>query len=345
MRPSIGSNGIIWFFAFMYFACYVPFSGLTKALSEGTYPGMTTPVAGAALLPIATMMSLVVMLVFLSVMGWWKYAGTRRVLGRDIPFPSVWTALSGLCTSVILTTTTLAYTFDGVSIVFMMLLMRGGVLIIAPTVDAMTGRPTRWFSWVGLGFSMAALVAAFADKGGYEITIIAIVDLTFYLAAYLIRLRLMSRRAKSADTETTLKYFVEEQLVTTPSALLILGVLALIGQGGFMEALRDGFTTHFESGLVIETLVIGLFSQGAGIFGTLVFLDKRENTFSVPVNRASSILAGVTASFVLALWLDAPYPSSSQLLGAGLVTGAIVALSVGPMIDKRRKARAAASQA
>ncbi len=43
--------------------------------------------------------------------------------------------LSGLGTAIIIGTTTLAFTFTGVSILFALLLMRGGVLIIAPTVD------------------------------------------------------------------------------------------------------------------------------------------------------------------------------------------------------------------
>lgn len=339
-RPAIGSNNIIWLFAALYFACYVPFSGLTKAMSLGAYPGMEADadagIAGATILPVATAASLVVMLIFISSMRWWRYAGTRRIAGRDIPWPGKWTALSGLCTAMILTTTTLAYAIDGVSIVFMMLLMRGGVLIIAPVVDASTGRKTRWYSWVGLALSMGALVVAFADKGSYELTIVAVIDLFFYLASYVIRLRLMSRRAKSADTDTTLRYFVEEQLVTVPAALVILAILALIGQGAFMEQVRAGFTTHLESGLVLETMVIGVFSQGAGIFGTLVFLDKRENTFSVPVNRASSILAGVVATAGLAWWLDLAPPSVMQLIAVALVVVAIVILSVVPIMERRR---------
>ena len=46
---------------------------------------------------------------------------------------------SGMATAVIIGTTTLNYTFVGVSILFA-LLMRGGVLILAPVVDALLGR-------------------------------------------------------------------------------------------------------------------------------------------------------------------------------------------------------------
>lgn len=340
-RPSVGSNNVIWVFAGLYFACYVPFSGLTKALSKGAYPGMDAPLSGATILPIATAASLVVMLIFISVMGWWRYAGTRRIAGRNIPFPGKWTALSGLCTAMILTTTTMAYAIDGVSIVFMMLLMRGGVLIIAPVIDSWTGRATRWYSWVGLALSMGALVVAFSDDSSYDLTVVAVVDLFFYLASYAIRLRLMSHRAKSEDTDQTLRYFVEEQLVTAPAALLMLAILALIGEGAFLQEIRAGFTTHIHSGLVLETIIIGVFSQGAGIFGTLVFLDKRENTYSVPVNRASSILAGVTATVVLSLWLGLPSPGTAELVAVGLVVTAILVLGLAPTMERRRAAKKA----
>lgn len=333
--PQLGGKHAIWLFAFGYFACYVPYSALTKALSKGVFPGLANPIHGPTLLPIATLTSLTVMLIFLTVMGWWKHANQRTIAGRSLPFPTRWTALSGLCTSAILTTTTLAYTFDGVSIVFVMLLMRGGVLILAPMVDALTGRRTRWFSWIGLGLSFMSLLVAFAEEGGYLITAACALDIGLYLTAYFIRLRFMSRLAKSDDRQATLRYFVEEQLVATPATMVMLVAAAAVGQGPFMGQVRAGFV-HLPSAVILPTILVGALSQGTGIFGTLVFLDKSENTFSVPVNRSSSILAGVCASTLLAVLVGLPMPSSHELAGAGLVLLAIVVLTLGPTLEKRR---------
>jgi len=127
----------IWWWAAGYFLAYAPYSALTKALAEG-HLGPKVP--GNTMLPVATLSSLVVMLVFLYATGWWKSAHTREVLGFTVPWPTRWTALSGLCGATILTTTTLAYTIEGVSIVFMMLLLRGGMLAMAPLIDALS----RW---------------------------------------------------------------------------------------------------------------------------------------------------------------------------------------------------------
>jgi hypothetical protein len=82
-------------------------------------------------------------------------------------------------------------------------------------------------------------------------------------------------------------------------------------------------------------LLIGVLSQGTGIFGALVLLDKRENTFSVPVNRASSLLAGVTAT--LAMWgLGLGKPLDwKEAVGAGLVIAAIVVLSLPGLLKKK----------
>src|SRR5690606_25844638 len=109
-------------------------------------------------------------------------------------------------------------------------------------------------------------------------------------AAYFVRLRFMSKLAKSEDASLRTRYFVEEQMVATPVLVVFLAACALIGQGEFMGQVRAGFTTFLDRPIVFEAILIGLFSQGTGVFGGLVLLDKREHTYSVPVNRCSSIL-------------------------------------------------------
>jgi drug/metabolite transporter (DMT)-like permease len=336
-RPSIIGEYAIWGFAFGYFACYVPYSALTKALSDGLLRGMSRGISGFELLPSTALASLVGMFVFLSAMRWWKFAGRREIFGRSIPVPGIWTFSSGLCTAAIIATTTLAYTFSGVSIVFMMLLMRGGVLITAPLVDFVSRRKVRWFSWLALSLSLGALLVAFFGKtqSSLAMTLVAGIDVAVYLASYFIRLRFMSRLAKSDDPNATKRFFVEEQMTATPAVVFILAVIALINHGEMMGDIRRGFTTFFLGDRVFEAIVIGLFSQGTGVFGGLILLDKRENSFCVPVNRASSILAGICASYALYLFLGKRPPSSVELAGAALVVCAIVVLSLPSLLKKR----------
>lgn len=330
----------IWGYAFGYFACYVPYSALAKGLSSGLFAGMPRGISGFELLPLTTLASLVGMFVFITAMRWWQFAGHKTVLGVSLPMPNVWTFLSGVCTAAIIATTTLAYTFDGVSIVFMMLLMRGGVLVIAPIVDFVSRRHVRWFSWVALSLSMGALLVAFfgGSKSSLAVTTVAAIDVVVYLGGYFVRLRFMSRLAKSEDPNATKRYFVEEQMTATPVVVLALATLAIIGKGDLMQDVRHGFTEVWKNSRVLEVLVVGMLSQGTGIFGGLILLDRRENSFCVPVNRASSILAGISASFALYFAVGKSPPGAVELFGASLVVAAIVALSLPGVLAKRRAA-------
>jgi hypothetical protein len=333
------SDYSIWAFAFGYFASYVPYSALTKGVSSGRIGGEQVP--GVELLPISAMASLAGMFLFITAMRWWKYATPLVIGGFRLPRPTRYTLLSGVCTSGVIATTTLAYTFEGISIVFMMLLLRGGVLILAPIVDSMSGRRVRWFSTVGLVLSINALLVAFLEDkdAGLRLTWVAMADVALYLGCYFVRLRFMSKLAKSEDAAARTRYFVEEQMVATPVLVLFLATCALIGEGEFMQHLRAGFTTFFDGPVVTEGILIGLFSQGTGIFGGLILLDKRENTYSVPVNRCSSILAGVAASYAIMIWLDGRAPSTHELMGAGLIVQAILFLTV-PVFLRRSHSRA-----
>ncbi|PJB37987.1 MAG: hypothetical protein CO108_19770 [Deltaproteobacteria bacterium CG_4_9_14_3_um_filter_63_12] len=334
-KPRFG----IWTFALGYLAAYVPYSAMTKGLTTGKFAGTVVP--GFELLPPTVAASVVGMLIFISAMGWWKFAAHSTVMGISIPRPTRWTLMSGLCTGLIVVTTTMAYTIQGVSIVFAMLLMRGGVLIMSPVVDAITGRRVRWFSWLGLALSMGALVVAFAEppKPGisrWAFSTLLAVDIGIYLASYFVRLRFMAKLAKSDDVSATKKYFVEEQIVATPSVLLLLAIFAYIGGNESFQLLRDGFTAFWSRPVVLPAMAVGICSQFTGVFGALVLLDKSETAFAVPVNRSSSILAGVFASLALHTIFEVRLPSAYQFAGAAMIIGAIVFLTIPSMMEKRR---------
>lgn len=327
----------IWWYALGYFAAYAPYALLTKALSGGRLPGAPSGASGLAILPISTAVSALAMMAFLGASGLWRRAPRRRLGPLSIPVPRALTLLSGACTAAIVLTTTLAYTFEGTSIVLMMLLMRGGVLAIAPIVDFATRRRVRWYSWTALALSAAALAVAIApDEHGARIGALAALDAAVYLAAYFVRLRLMSGLAKG-DRDANLRFFAEEQLVATPLALAALVLVALIDRGPLGAELARGFVELPRTPALGWVALIGAFSQGTGVFGALVLLDARENTFSVPVNRASSILAGVLATLALGWMLGGPPLEIGELAGAALVGLAIAILALGPRASARAR--------
>lgn len=329
----------IWWYALGYFACYVPFSAMTKAVSGGFLPGgHHTPVSGTAILPGSVMASFALAIAFVFLSGWWHDAHKFHIGPITLPRPSAPTLWSGMATAVIIVTTTLAYTIDGVSIVFMMLLMRGGVLVLAPVIDSSTGRKVKLAPLIALFLSLGALVAAFLDRGGFDLHVVAVVDIVAYLLAYFLRLRLMSRNAKNASSSQTRRYFVEEQLVAVPALLTVLGALALFHPGELGDQLRLGFTDLLMGPQLGPIIFIGLLSQGTGIFGGLILLDRRANTFCVPVNRASSILAGAVASTMLAMSGHKAWPGVGQYVGAGLLVVAIFVLAAPSLLAKAKPA-------
>lgn len=319
------SRAALFALALGYFGCYVPYSAITKALTSPAIRG-DAAATGLALLPIMTLASTLSMLATISVLGWWRYA---RPPGRRLPRPNRWTFLSGLATAMILVTTTLAYTFDGVSLPFVMLVMRGGVLVLAPIVDLLTGRTIRWFSWAALALSLISLVDAFATRSG-AVPLLCALDLALYLAGYFVRLRLMARLGKSEDPATRRRFFVGEQMVATPAAVLLLAVLAAVGPEALHAPLRAGFVGAWTSQAAAWAVLAGICSQGTGVFGGLLLLDASEATYCVPLNRASSILGGLFAAASLALLFDGPPPSSWELAGAGLLVAAVAVLWLGP---------------
>jgi glyoxylase-like metal-dependent hydrolase (beta-lactamase superfamily II) len=157
VEPEVrGSPTGIWWLALGYFGSYVWFSALVTALTHGLLPALLGSASGFEILPAAALGAVATSLVGISVLGWWKYCNVRQCLGVPVPVPSRITLRSGLCYAVIIETTILAYSFKGMSIVFALLLMRGGVLTIAPVVDWMGRRKVHWYSWGSLGLSLLA---------------------------------------------------------------------------------------------------------------------------------------------------------------------------------------------
>jgi hypothetical protein len=114
--------------AFGYFAFYIPYSAMTKALSQGLLPGQDGPVPGFLLLPATTIATSSGLLAAMTMAGGWSSLGRWRLGPLNFPTVRLLPLISGLATAVIIATTTLNYTSTGVSILLALLLMRGGVL-------------------------------------------------------------------------------------------------------------------------------------------------------------------------------------------------------------------------
>ena len=318
----------LWACVIGYGAAYVPYSLLAKGISKGLFSADRQGLDGPVLLPVSMLFSVVVMFAFWWRAGWWQDAARARPwrLGRLLlprPRPGTW--LAGVCVAGISASTTLAFTFEGVSIVLALLLMRGGILVMAPVIDALQGRAIRPRAWAGFALTLAALLVSLRGNAGGGIPPGCAATLAVYFASYFARFWVMTRLAKTVDEADNRRFLIEEQMVG--NGLLVAGILALAalpGGAGAPGELRRGLCGLWgDPGLVVALLAMGLCSAGTGMFGTLVFLDHRENTFCVPLNRAASLLAGVAATLLLAAFFGTGAPRPPELMGVGLVTAAL----------------------
>jgi hypothetical protein len=74
-----------------------------------------------------------------------------------------------------------------------------------------------------------------------------------------------------------------------------------------------------------------------GVLGAFILLDKRENTFCVPLERSASILGGIMAAYVLAWRHRLPQPTTGELIGVALLVIAITVLSWGSRLEMGKK--------
>ncbi|MGH2399656.1 MAG: hypothetical protein ACRDF6_07400, partial [bacterium] len=310
-----------------YFLWYTPYSALAKSISGGMLPGMENPVGGLVLLPAHTIGQLLVMPLFVLWSGWWRYSGRRQIAGRSVLFPARHTAAAAFWMAIIVLCTTLNFTSAGASIVFALVLMRIGTMIISPTVDLMRRRKIHWYSGAALALCMASAAVALADLNNYSLTLPAVLSLAGYCTAYYVRFRIMSAHAKTGDLELDRRYFIEEHMTTPFMMLAIIGIPALINVGPLMESLRIGFTTFLGTPEVIPAMLIGVCYEGLFIMTSLIFLDRREFSFNIPVHVCASLLAGVVASLALSGMFDARQPSSAQYVAAVTVILAAFMLS------------------
>jgi len=303
----------IWLFGLGYFIAYTPYAGLVKAMSAGKLPGLDG-IEGLTLLPSVLAGTIVTLPIYVLLLGWWRYA---RVPSRAV-------IISGFGTSLIIATTTLAYAFHNISVLFALLLLRGGMLIIAPITDLIGRRRVRWFSSVALVISLTAVLLGIVATTNYQLTLAAIINLAVYLAGYQIRLPKMTKYAKVEHPETTRTYFVGEIMVT----LVFLALIPLIGSALGISTLRNGLALIVSGSATANVgFLIGALYATLYVFTTLIYLDRRENTFCMAMNCCSSLLAGIVASFGLSQLLGMATPQWFELTGVGMVIVALMFLS------------------
>lgn len=328
------------------FASYIPFTMLTKMATKGLFEGMNgAGFNGSQIQAVIAIANFIIMFGFITLAGWWKYATHSKFLRISFPRPQWFTVISGICTIAQILTVVLIYTFSGISIIFATLLMKGASLMAAPIVDLLSKKRKRkiyWPSLVAAGLALISLFIAFFEKVGTEMTWPCFIVIITYTLSYSVKLFTMSNFAKSGDIEEKKRYFVEEQIVASPGLLFGLLIVGVNGTntkiGSLTSDIWYGFATLPLTGYFWHIFALGSSSAIIGLFANLMLLDKRENTFCVAANRSASILAGVAATYILAIFYAQALPNSYMLISTAIIIFAIIFLGYRKIAEKKQQA-------
>lgn len=317
-------------YVFLYFLAYLPNVIITKLISSQPHAGLGRPLSGLEILPSSLIISTILTYLFIWLSGWHRDSHGHVVGGIRVPVPTRYTLLSGLGTALVLFTVPLSFTFEGVSIPFIQLLMRGDILIIAPLVDIIFGRKVRWWSWTALLMVLVALGITLSDRGGLSLPPLAILTVILYTIGYFVRLAVMTKVSKSGDSASIRQYFVEEKIFALPLSVAILAAISASGIGQQAGALSWGFVAVWADPVIWPLFWIGLTLTIVSVFAAIILLDERENAYCVPLERAASLIAGVGGTILLAWFWAQPMPRPAELVGASILIAAIVLLSLAP---------------
>ncbi len=320
---------------FLYFLAYLPNVMLTRWVATTLNAGLGRPLTGLETLPASLTVNLVLTWLFIWASSWHRDANAVQLGKWRVPCPDRLTFISGIGTALVLFTVPLSYTFQGVSIPFIQLIMRGDILVIAPLVDIVFSRRVRWWSWAALGMVLVAMVVTLTDRGGLKLPPLAILTVVLYTIGYFVRLSVMTKIGKNGDEALVRRYFVEEKIVALPLSIAFLAAISASGLGGQAGELRWGFIDVWSDPVIWPLAGIGVTLTVVSVFAIKILLDPRENAYCVPLERAASLVAGVGGSVLLALYFTGKMPRPAEFIGAGILIAAIFLLSLAPRFARK----------
>lgn len=304
------------------------------------------------------------------VLRWLRLKSNRTVQWGPLRFPSelLYIIPSGVCTAIIIPTTTLMYTLP-ISVMVAMVMMRGSVIVISRVVDAIqiqrgilkkkvygvenwgvvfallaVGTNILWtpsfinafvdfMTGIGFGALESMRLTVEQGKGGFEFlqSVEAITIMSLYIGAYSIRIYIMNfyknTRAKGVPQDNK-GFFAFEQIFASLTMLLAaLFFFNVAGSPGWM----DSRVIEFHDALLNLDLLTVLSGVPFGIvafFSVFLFMfPGRTATFAGLVNRLTSLIAGTTATVMMAVFFGSSMPNFQAWLSLLFIFTAVFFLT------------------
>ncbi len=276
---------------------------------------------------------------------WFRLQSARpvRFAGLTFPFELLVIVPSGICTAVVIPTTTLMYTLP-ISVMVAMVIMRGSVIVISRIVDAIQVRQGLLHKQVymeeniAVAFAIAAVaVPVFAaGEGGFDFlhSKPAMAIFGAYVTAYAIRIYLMNWYKNTAGKgvpRDNRSFFGVEQITSTLTLILAAFIVfhspALFGWAGeVIDLYRGAYTAPHPrwNGGILSGTAFG----AVAFFSVFLFMFKgRTATFAGLVNRLTSLIAGTVATLIFHYSFGGRFPKPKDWISLGLIFVAIIFLT------------------
>jgi hypothetical protein len=307
-----------------YFFFYVIYTMMTKYLTGPAKAGLPG-VDQIELLIFSTVGGSLICLLVVLFGRWARMESAHMVTWGKLRFPVEYLYIipSGICTAVIIPTTTLMYTLLR-SVMVAMLIMRGSIIVISRLIDAIQikagilHKKVYWEEEIACVFAILAVcVQLFFVKGGageaelfHNAT--AMMVLGGYLLAYFIRIYIMNyyknTRGKGCK-QNNKAFFGVEQVSASGAILLALLVVMLLPsqRTNLIYMLQMNYWSH--SPYVFGDVLTGTAYGIVAFFSVFIFMFKgRTATFAGLSNRLTSLIAGTAATLLFALFFHGRYP-------------------------------------
>lgn len=319
--------------------------------------------AGMTFLTYSTVGGTMICLGWVLAFRWYRLKSNRMISMAGFSFPSEFLYIipSGICTAVVIPTTTLMYSLKGVSVMVAMVLMRGSVIVISRIVDTLQIRQgimhkkIYFEENVGVAFALLAVGTkifwgvffGFGNSFDFLHSRAAMTILFCYVSAYAFRIYIMNyfKNTRPKGVPYDNKGFFAVEQISASVVLVWVGAglfFGFLGAGGeqaelFKEALVSPHPAWMGAGFAGVAFGIVAF------FSVFIFMFRgRTATFAGLVNRLTSLVAGTTATLIFWVFYRGKFPTPQDWLSLVFILFAVGFMTVA---ERKRAAELAAESA
>ncbi|MDD4004102.1 MAG: hypothetical protein PHW69_02730 [Elusimicrobiaceae bacterium] len=280
-----------------------------------------------------------------------------NVFGLAVPAEYLYIIPSGVCTAVVIPTTTLMYTLP-ISVMVAMVIMRASIIIISRAIDALQIRQGILKKTVYKEENTAVVFAVIAagmhlvnvQAGSFDFihNNIAVITLSSYLVAYSIRLYIMNyyKNTRPKGVEQDNKGFFAIEQITSSVTIFLAGYL--IYRNCLPCGSPQSFFTQYHASIATPpqawawAIVAGTVFGVAAFFSVFLFMFKgRTATFAGLVNRLTSLVAGTAATLITWAFMGGKPPKMQDWLSLAFILVAVYFMS---LAEKKRSAELKAAK-